>query len=121
MKGRTPDRSRASGINNRSPPKKRMGSNSKDRYLVQDSPTRVTQEQKFHEAKRILDTHINYLSKGCYYFFRDALGKFDESAMALLRVYNNHENSEQLVHSLMDNYDSREVVVSRAKNTRSAK
>ena len=41
----------------------------------------MTQEQMFHEAKRILDTHINYLSKGCYYFFRDALGRFDERAM----------------------------------------
>ena len=59
-----------------------MGSSSRDdRYMNQNSPTRMTQEQMFHEAKRILDTHINYLSKGCYYFFRDALGRFDERAM----------------------------------------
>ena len=40
--------------------------------------------------------------------------------MQLLRAYNNHENSEQLVHSLMDHYDSQEVSYSK-KNVRSAK
>ena len=40
--------------------------------------------------------------------------------MQLLRAYNNHENSEQLVHSLMDHYDSQEVSYSK-KNSRSAK
>lgn len=122
MNQRSADRSRLYAAKNRSTmsPQKRVGNSSKDRYLVMGSPTRMTQEQKFHEAKRILDTHINYLSKGCYYFFRDGLGKFDETAMQLLRAYNNHENSEQLVHSLMDHYDSQEVSYSK-KNARSAK
>ena len=40
--------------------------------------------------------------------------------MSLLRVYNNHENSEQLVHSLMDHYDSQEVTVNK-RQARSAK
>lgn len=40
--------------------------------------------------------------------------------MQLLRAYNNHENSETLVHSLMDHYDGQEVTFSK-KNARSAK
>ena len=38
----------------------------------------------------------------------------------MLRSYNNHENSETLVHSLMDHYDGQEVSYSK-KNARSAK
>ena len=37
-----------------------------------------------------------------------------------MRAYNNHENSETLVHSLMDHYDGQEVSYSK-KNARSAK
>lgn len=72
----------------------------------------MTQEQQFIEAKRILDMHINYLSRGCYYHFRDAIARHDEDALNLLRGYRHHENSDTLVSSLTEFYDSREAVTS---------
>lgn len=66
----------------------------KDRYLKQNSPTRMTQEQQHTEAKRILDMHINYLSRGCYYYFRDAIARYGDDEMTLLRNYRNHESSD---------------------------
>jgi len=66
----------------------------KDRYIRQGSPTKMSQEQHFTESKRILDMHINYLSRGCYYYFRDAIARFDDDAMALLRSYRHHESSD---------------------------
>ena len=98
MNGRTPDRNRGN-VNRFSPPTKKGNpvGNIRDRYLKQNSPTRMNQEQQFTEAKRILDMHINYLSRGCYYYFRDAIARYDEDALALLRNYRHHENSDQLV------------------------
>ena len=96
----------------RGSPHKYGTTNMKDRYLKQNSPTRMTQEQQFIEAKRILDMHINYLSRGCYYHFRDAIARHDEDALNLLRGYRHHENSDTLVSSLTEFYDSREAVTS---------
>ena len=38
--------------------------------------------------------HINYLSRGCYYFFRDAVARYDDEALSVLRNYRNHESSD---------------------------
>lgn len=81
----------------------------KDRYLKQNSPTRMTQEQQHTEAKRILDMHINYLSRGCYYYFRDAIARYGDDEMALLRNYRNHESSDQLVSSLTEYFNSKDA------------
>ena len=59
--------------------------------------------------------HINYLSRGCYYHFRDAIARYDEDALNLLRGYRHHENSDTLVSSLTDHYDSREAVTNTKK------
>lgn len=56
--------------------------------------------------------HINYLSRGCYYYFRDAVGRYDDDAMALLRSYRHHENSDQLVNGLTEYFNDREAKVS---------
>jgi len=72
MLGRTPDKNR---VTNRSSPQKLAV---KERYIKQGSPSRISQEQQFVEAKRILDMHINYLSRGCYYYFRDAIARYDD-------------------------------------------
>ena len=96
MQRRSPDRSdrtKANGAINKFSPQK-SNKNLKERYLNKSSPTRMTQEQQFSEAKRILDMHINYLSRGCYYFFRDAIARYDDNAMSLLRSYRHHEDSD---------------------------
>ena len=59
--------------------------------------------------------HINYLSRGCYYYFRDAIARFDDDAMALLRSYRYHESSDQLVTSLTEFYNEREVSISNVR------
>ena len=109
--GRTPDRSdrtNANGAKNRLSPQK-SNKSLKDRYVHKGSPTRMTQEQQFSEAKRILDMHINYLSRGCYYFFRDSIARYDDNAMSLLRSYRHHESSDQLVTGLTQYFNSREA------------
>ena len=114
------NKSKAAGMINRySPTKQTKGL--KDRYIKQGSPTRTSQEQMFSEAKRILDMHINYLSRGCYYYFRDAIARFDDDCMALLRSYRHHEDSDQLVSALTLFFNDREADVRslRQANSRS--
>ena len=53
--------------------------------------------------------HINYLSRGCYYYFRDAIARYDDDALALLRSYRHHESSDQLVSNLTDYFNNREA------------
>jgi len=93
----------------------------KERYVKQGSPSRMTQEQQFVEAKRILDMHINYLSRGCYYYFRDATARYDEDALALLRNYRHHESSDQLVSNLTEYFNTKDATLSnnRQSNSRS--
>ena len=122
-----PNRSKAAGMMNKYSPQKNANHQSqgqkpslKDRYVKQGSPTRTNQDQQFTEAKRILDQHINFLSRGCYYYFRDAIGRFDADAMALVRTYRNHENSDQLVTAMTEHYnDSESVSRSVGNNSRS--
>ncbi len=91
----------------------------KERYVKQGSPTRMTQEQQFTEAKRILDMHINYLSRGCYYYFRDAIARYDEEALECLRDYRHHENSDQLVSSLTEHFNDKDALAGgKMKNQR---
>ena len=53
--------------------------------------------------------HINYLSRGCYYYFRDAIARYDDDALALLRSYRHHESSDQLVSNLTDYFNNKEA------------
>ena len=59
--------------------------------------------------------HINYLSRGCYYYFRDAVARYDDDAMALLRSYRHHENSDQLVNGLTEYFNEKEAQVSNVR------
>ena len=78
MQQRSPFRQKAvDAMKARNSPQKNTRS-VKDRYVKQGSPTRMTQEQQFKEASRILDMHINYLTRGCYYFYRDAIARYDD-------------------------------------------
>ena len=105
----SPDRNRSSGnLNNRFSPAKKPAS-TKDRYLKAGSPTKMTQEQQFTEAKRILDMHINYLSRGCYYYFRDAIARYETEALNVLRDYRHHESSDQLVNAMTEYFNSKEA------------
>ena len=63
--------------------------------------------------------HINYLSRGCYYFFRDAIARYDDEALQLLRNFRHHENSDTLVASLTDSFDRREASARRGNQSRS--
>ena len=94
MKQRSPDRTRAGALIQKHSPSKAQMRSTKERYVKQNSPSRLTQEQQFVEAKRILDMHINYLNRGCYYFFRDAIARYDDEALQVLRNYRHHENSD---------------------------
>lgn len=60
--------------------------------------------------------HINYLSRGCYYFYRDAIGRYDSEAISLLRNYNHHENSDTLVASLTGSFERREANLTRGNS-----
>ena len=111
----SPERQRVQAIVNKPSPQKKAGHGTKDRYIKQNSPTRMSQEQQFVEAKRILDMHINYLSRGCYYYFRDAIARYDDEALQLLRSYRHHENSDSLVNSLTECFDRREASITSNK------
>ena len=63
------------------------------------------QEQLFFEAKKVLDKHINYLTKACYYFFRDSIAKRNDECIQILRDYNHHEDSDTLVKRCTDHYN----------------
>ena len=92
--GRTPDRNNMSAGSMRTTPNK-SSATMKNRYLRQGQQTsQQSQEQQFTEAKRILNMHVNYLSKGCYKYFGAAIARYDDDAMALLKSYRNHENSD---------------------------
>ena len=83
-------------------------------YLNKDSPNKRSiaetmapsrQEQLFFEAKKVLDKHINYLTKACYYFFRDSIAKRDDSCIQILRDFNHHEDSDTLIKRCTDHYN----------------
>ena len=59
--------------------------NLKERYIGKNSPARTTVERTSIEAKKVLDHHINYLSKGCFYFCRDQISHYDEDIISILR------------------------------------
>ena len=79
--------------------------NLKDRYIGKNSPARSTVEKTSIEAKRILDHHINYLSKACFYFFRDQISHYDEDVISMLRQYNHDEDSDRLIRKLTEYYN----------------
>ena len=60
----------------------------------------------FFEAKKVLDMHINYLTKGCYYFFRDSIAKRDDICVQILRDYNHHEDSDILIKRCTEHYNN---------------
>ena len=76
---------------------------SPDRHAAHQAPNR--QEQMFFEAKKVLDMHINYLTKGCYYFFRDSIAQRDDVCMQILRDFNHHEDPDILIHRCTEHYN----------------
>ena len=81
-----------------------MNQSSPDKHAVHQAPSR--QEAMFFEAKKVLDSHINFMTKGCYYFFRDSITNRDDVCMQILRDYNSHEDSDTLLKRCTDHYNN---------------
>ena len=109
-KGSPDKRPKASGAMDKFSPSKKS-QNVKERYMKKPhgSPSKMTHDSQSFEAKKILDQHINEISRDCYYYYRDAIARHDETALGVLRNYRHHENSDQLISNMTLNFNSREM------------
>ena len=79
----------------------------------------VKKDEQALEAMKVLDAHITYLTKNCYYFLKNEVINRNNLIIGMLRDFNHHENVDLLVRNCQRYVNETDYQNNLAKQSRS--